>query len=167
MIVVISILSLLVMLVQVNLFSVLRRRTFDAQAQEFVSAMQMIASAAAESSNRYEVIVDILQQTYLVRQISGSDLVNVLDEEIIMQGPFGDHCRVSSVEFDDGQFTNDGQAKFRAGHAGWHYGGKIVFLDDDEKSHAVVVSRLNPMVELVDGNPEILRPKARDEEPFR
>jgi prepilin-type N-terminal cleavage/methylation domain-containing protein len=165
-IVVVSLLALLVLMAQVNLFGALRRSQFKADVQEFVSAMQMAAAAAAETGRRYEVIVDITEQGFLLREISSSNLAEILDEEIIMQGYFGENCQVVYVEFDDGAYTNESAAKFRAGHGGWHYGGKIVFLDESEQAHAVVVSRISPMVRLVQGDPALMTPKAKDEVPF-
>lgn len=166
MIIIVSILALFVLLVQTNLFGTLRRSRFKANVQEFVSALQMAASAAAESSRRYEVIIDVSEQTYLLRQITSSNLADVLDEEIILDGQFNDTCRVAYVEFDDGTFTNEGKAKFRAGHAGWHYGGKVVFLDESEQPHSVLVSRITPIVEVVDGDQALMTPKGKDEVPF-
>jgi Tfp pilus assembly protein FimT len=166
MIVVVSILALFVVMVQVNLFGALRHSRFKSDVQDFVSAMQMAASAAAESSRRYEMIVDLGEQTYLLRQITSSDLSEVLDEEIIVNGQFGQNCRVTYVEFDDGTFTNEGKAKFRVGHKGWHYGGKVVLLDESEQPHAVLVSRITPVVNLVDGDPALMTPKGKDEVPF-
>jgi len=163
--VVVSILALFVGIAQVDLFGTLRRSTFRAQVQGFVSVMQMAASGAAETGRRYEVIVDIGEQTYLLRQITGSNLAEVLHEEIIVDERFGQSCRVSYVEFDDAEYTNEGEAKFRVGHAGWMYGGKVVFLDDREQPHTVVINRLNPIVRLVPGDRELMRPKAKDEVP--
>jgi len=166
MILIVSLLALFVLMVQVSFFGMLQRSRFKAGVQEFVSAMQMAASAAAESSRRYEMIVDLGEQTFLLREISSSNLADVLDEEIITQGQFGESCRIAYVEWDDGTFTNQGKAKFRAGHAGWHYGGKIVFHDDDDQPHTVVVGRIVPIVEVVDGDPSLLIPKGKDEVPF-
>ena len=164
-IVVITILALFVMMAQLNLFGALQRSTFKAQVQDFISTMRMAATGAAETGRRYEVIVDVSEQTYLLREITSSDLSEVLDEEIIVNGQFGSSCRVSYVAFDDGEYTNDGQAKFRIGRAGWMYAGKIVLLDENEQSHTVVISRLNPIVQLIDGDPELMRPKSKDEVP--
>ncbi|MBN1360777.1 MAG: prepilin-type N-terminal cleavage/methylation domain-containing protein [Sedimentisphaerales bacterium] len=164
--VVLSLLALFVLVAEVNLFGMLRKSEFRAQVQDFVTTMQLAASGAAETGRRYEVIVDIGQQSYLLRQITSSDLADVKEEEIIANDRFGDNCRVSYVEFDDGEFANEGEAKFRAGHAGWHYGGKIVFLDDAGVAHTVAVSRLTPIVELIDGDPELMKPKAKEEVPF-
>ena len=163
-IVVILIISLFLLLAMVNLFGFLRRSTFRAQIQEFVSTMQMAASAAAESDRRYEVIVDLTEQSYLLRQITTPDLSEVLEEEIIIENDFGDNCQVAYVEFDDGEYTNEGRAKFRAGHSGWQYGGKIVLLDTDEQAYSVVANRLNRIITLEEGDVEFLVPK--DEVPF-
>jgi len=165
-VVVVVIISLFVLLAQVNLFGLLRRNTFRAQVQDLVSTMQMAASAAAESDRRYEVIVDLTEQSYLLRQITSPDLSEVLEEEIIVENGLSNNCRVTYVEFDDGDWTNDGRAKFRAGHAGWQYGGKIVLLDKDEQPYSVVVNRLNRIIELKEGDVELLVPKAKDEVPF-
>jgi hypothetical protein len=162
-----GLLALFVALAQMNLFGALQRSRFDGEIQPFVSAMQMAASAAAEGKGRYEVTVDLDDQSYLMRRITGSNLSDVLDEEIIAQGRFGEHCHVSSVQFDDGDYTNSLIAKFRVSQAGWHYGGKIVFLDDGERPHSVTVTRLSPIVDLVEGDPPLLRPKSPDEVPFR
>jgi len=165
-IVVIVIISLFVLLAQVNFFGLLRKNTFRAQVQDFISTMQMAGRAAAESDRRYEVIIDLTEQSYLLRQITSPDLSEVLEEEIIVVSDLSNLCRVAYVEFDDGDYINDGRAKFRAGHAGWHYGGKIVLLDKDEQPYSVVINRLNRIVELKEGDVELLVPKAEDEVPF-
>jgi len=162
-IMVVLIISLFVLLAQVNFFSALRKNTFKAQVQDFVSTMQMAASAAAESDRRYEVIIDLTEQRYLLRQITSPDLSEVLNEEIIVENNFSDNCRVAYVQFDDGDYTNEGRAKFRAGHAGWQYGGKIVLLDEKEQPYSIVVNRLNRIIELKEGEVELLVPKAKDE----
>ncbi|MBN1508694.1 MAG: hypothetical protein JW955_17735 [Sedimentisphaerales bacterium] len=169
MILVVSILALFVVMVQTNLFGTMRRSQFRADMQEFVSLMQMAASSAAESSRRYGIIIDMIEQTYLLHEIASSNLDTVLDEKIIAQGQFSESCRVEYVEFDfggpDDKFTNR-KATFVAGHAGWFYGGKIVFRDEDEQPHAVLVSRITPIIEVVDGDPPLMALKAKDEVPF-
>jgi len=165
-VVVILMVSLFVMLAQVNLFGLLRRNTFRAQVQELVSTMQMAASAAAESNRRYEVIIDLAEQSFVLRQITTPDLSQVLEEEIIVENNFNPNCRVVYVQFDDGEYTIDSRAKFRAGHSGWAYGGKIVLLDEKEQPYSIVVNRLNRMITLKQGNVELLEPKFKDEVPF-
>jgi prepilin-type N-terminal cleavage/methylation domain-containing protein len=165
-IIVIMVITLFVLLAQINIFGIIRKNTFRAQLQDFVSTMQMASSAAVESERRYEVIIDLTEQSYLLREITTPDLSEVLEEEIIVKGDFADNCWVAYVEFDDGDFTNEGRAKFRAGYTGWQYGGKIVLLNEDEQLYSVVVNRLDRIVRLMEGDVEILVPKAKDELPF-
>jgi len=161
--VVIVVISLFAFMVQIHLFGMLRRNSFKAHVQEFVSTMQMAASAAGESDRRYEVIIDIPAQEYTLREITNPDLTEVLEEEIIIADFFSDNCRVAYVMFDDGDMTSEDRAKFRAGHSGWQYGGKIVLLDEKEQPYSVIVNRLNRMVTLVPGDVELLMPKSKDE----
>ena len=168
-VVVVLIVSLFVLLAVTNFSGLLRRNTFRAQANEFVSTMQMAASAAAESDRRYEVIIDIAEQSYTLRQITSPQLPSdVLEEEIIVKNDFSDNCRVVYVLFDDLVETDEEHQKafFRAGHAGWQAGGKIVLLDEDEQPYSVVVNRLSRIVTLREGDVELLMPKRQDEVPF-
>ncbi len=164
--VVIVVVSMFALFAQMHLFGLLRKNTFRAQVQELVSTMQMAAGAAAESDRRYEVIIDIPEQRYMLRQITTPDLSQVLEEEVIVEDSFSANCRVVYVQFDDGDFTSEDRAKFRAGHSGWAYGGKIVLLDEKERPYSIVVSRLNRMIALEQGDVELLWPKTKDEVPF-
>lgn len=161
--VVIVVISLFTFMVQIHLFGMLRKNSFKAHVQEFVSTMQMAASAAGQSDRRYEVIIDIPAQEYTLREITNPDLTQVLEEEIIIADFFSENCRVAYVMFDDGDTTSEDRAKFRAGHSGWQYGGKIVLLDENEQPYSVVVNRLNRMVTLLPGDVELLMPKNKDE----
>jgi prepilin-type N-terminal cleavage/methylation domain-containing protein len=168
-VVVVLIVSLFVLLAVTNFSGLLRRSTFRAQANEFVSTMQMAASAAAESDRRYEVIIDIAEQSYTLRQITSPQLPSdVLEEEIIVKNDFSSNCRVFYVLFDDLTETDAEHQKafFRAGHAGWQAGGKIVLLDEDEQPYSVVVNRLSRIVTLREGDVELLVPRRQDEVPF-
>jgi len=165
-VVVILVVSMFVLLAQMHLFGLLRKNTFRAQVQELVSTMQMAAGAAAKSDRRYEVIIDLAGQGYMLRQITTPDLSQVLEEEIIVEDYLSDNCRLAYVLFDDGEFTSEDRAKFRAGHSGWAYGGKIVLLDEKEQPYSIVVNRLNRMITLEQGDVELLRPKPKDELPF-
>ena len=160
------IVSLFAALARIHLFGLLGRSTFKSQMQSFVSTMQMAARAAAESDRKYEVIIDIEEQSYLLREITNPDLSKVLEEEIILSAELGDNCRVAYVQFDDAEFTNEGRAKFRAGRSGWAYGGKIVLFDKDERPYTVMVNRLNRIVGLEPGDVMILEPRTQDELPF-
>lgn len=165
-VVVLMIVSLFVLLAQVNLFGLLRKNTFRAQVQDLVSTMQMAASAAAQSDRRYEVIIDFTEQNYRLQEGISADITQVLEEKIIVQNDFSDNCRLVYVQFDDGDYTNEGWAAFKAGHSGWQYGGKIVLFDSKEQPYSVVVNRLNRIIQLKEGDVGLLGPKTKDEVPF-
>jgi len=157
-IVVVVVVSMFVLLGVTNISGLLGRNRFRAQAQDLVSTLQMAADAAAQTDRRYEVVIDLTEQNYTLREISALDLAQVLDEEIILRNDFSESCRVGYVEFDDKDWTNEGRAKFRAGHNGWQYGGKIVLLDSTEKTYSVVVTRLSGIVTLKEGDVDLLEP---------
>ena len=158
--------GLFAILAQAHLFGLLGKNRFRAQIHEFVSTMRMAAMAASESDRRYEVIIDITEQSFLLREITSPDLSLILEEEIIVDNYFSENCRVAYVEFDDGDFTNEGRAKFRAGNSGWTYGGVIVFVDKDDRPYSVAVNRLSRIIALREGEVELLEPKAKDDVPF-
>jgi len=165
-VVVLVMVSLFVLLAVTNLSGLLTRRSFEAQVQDFVSTLQMAASAAAESGRRYEVTVDIGQQSYMLREITSPDLSQVLEEEIIVENDFSDNCQVIYVLFDDGDYTNEDRTLFRVGRSGWQYGGKIALLDENEQEYSVIINRLSRFVELKKGYVEFLLPKFKDDVPF-
>ncbi len=164
-VVVIVILSLFVLLTVMNFSGLFRKNTFEMQAREFVSTMQMAAVAAAESNRRYEVIIDLTEQSYTLRQINSPDLFEVFEEDIIVTNEFGADCQILYVLFDDLMETDEDHqiAKFRAGHAGWQYGGKVVLLDEQEQPYSVLVSRMNRVVTLKKGDVGFLLPRSKDE----
>lgn len=165
-IIVIMMISLFLLLAVLNFSEAFARNSFKAQIQELVSTMQMAANAAAQSNRRYEVIIDLDQQNYMLREITSPELSEVLEEEIIVDDDLSESCWLAYVVFDDGEFTNEGQAKFRAGHSGWQYGGKIVLLGENEQEYSVVVNRLNRIITLGKGDVELLVPKRQEDVPF-
>lgn len=167
--VVVAIVSLFVLMAQIHLFGLLRKNTFRAQTQELVSTMQMAASAAAETGRRYEIIIDITEQGYGLKELTGSEIyVDNPDEtpgEIIVQNNLTENCRLVYVWFDDGIDTN-AKAWFRVGPSGWQNGGKIVLLDEKDQPYTIVVNRINRIVALEEGDIELLEPKSKDDLPF-
>lgn len=159
MVVVICLIGLFVSLAMVNVASILGRNTFKSQANGLVLSLRMAAAKAAESSRRYEIIIDFPTQSYTFREITSSDLAaDVLQEEVIREHSFGSEVRIKYVQFDDGMATTDGQAKFRAGRAGWQYGGTIGLIDEDGNDYTIMINRISRTVELFDGVAEQLRP---------
>jgi prepilin-type N-terminal cleavage/methylation domain-containing protein len=169
MLVVLAIVSLFVVMAQIHLFGLLRKSTFRAQTQELVSTMQMAVASAAETGRRYEVIIDITEQSYALKEIAGSEIyADRPDEtpgEIIVQNNLTENCRLVYVWFDDGVDTNT-KAWFRVGPSGWQNGGKVVLLDKNDQPYTIVVNRINRIVKLEEGDIELLEPKPKNELPF-
>lgn len=160
-VVVLVILAVSTLFVQISVLPLFTGNTFKSQAQKFISTLQRASSAAARRDKRYEVIIDLIQQKYILRQITSPDIEQVLDDEIIEQSNFGKNCRADYVIFDDLVSTDQEHqiAKFRAGHAGWQYGGKIVLLDRIGRPYSVIVSRISRIIGLKSGDVELLLPK--------
>jgi prepilin-type N-terminal cleavage/methylation domain-containing protein len=167
--VVLAVIALFTMLVQLHLFGLLRKNTFRAQTQDLVSTMQMAARSAAETGRRYEVTIDITQQSYELKHITGSEIYIDQPEEtpgeVIVQDNLTDKCRLVYAWFDDGVNTNT-KAWFRVGPAGWQSGGKIVLQDEKEQPYSIVVNPLNKIVTLEQGDVQLLQPRPKDEMPF-
>ena len=167
--VVLAIVSLFVLMAQIHLFGLLRKSTFRAQIQELVSTMQMAASAAAETGRRYEIMIDISEQGYELKELAGSEInVDRPDEtpgEVIVQNNLTENCRLVYVWFDDGIDSNS-RAWFRVGPSGWQNGGKIVLLDEKDQPYTIVVNRINRLVVLEEGDIELLEPKSKNDLPF-
>jgi Tfp pilus assembly protein FimT len=157
------IVAMLLLLAQLSLLSRLGKSTFRAQVNQLISTLQMAASAAGESKSRYEVIIDLTEQKYMLREITSSDLSEVFEEDIIAENELSANCFVAYIEFDDEDWTNEGIAKFRAGHSGWQYGGKIVLLDQAETAYSIVVNRRNRIVTLKEGDVQLLKTRTEDE----
>ena len=164
-----AIASLMVVITTMNLRGLYRKNSFKGQVQDFISTMKTAARAASQSNRRYEVIIDLIEQSYTLRQITSAHLPSdVLEEEIIVQSDFSDKCRVVYVLFDDLVETDQDYqiAYFRAGRAGWQNGGKIVLLDADGQPYSLVVNRLNRIVRLQKGDTELLMPRNKNEMVF-
>ncbi|MHC4754715.1 MAG: prepilin-type N-terminal cleavage/methylation domain-containing protein [Planctomycetota bacterium] len=164
--VVVVIVSLLVLMATINVMDLLKRNTFKGQIQDFVSTLQMAANAAAESDKRYEVIVDPVEQSYILREITTPELSQVLQEEIIIKRYLSENCTIDYIIFDDGEYATEGWAKFRASRTGWQSGGKIVLLDKDDQLYSILVNRLDRIIKLEEGDVGLLGPRSQDDIPF-
>lgn len=166
MMITITVISLFLLLANTVVVSRVHKYTFKSDIQDFLSTVQMAATTAAESGRRYEVSIYPMDQSYRLREITSSQLDDVRQEDIIDEGGFGQSCRVEYIEFDDGEMSRLEPVHFRVGHRGWAYGGKIVFLNQDDQPVTVLINRLNRTVEMVEGDVDLLTPKSKEELPF-
>jgi len=167
-IMVVFIVAMFTLLAVMNLEGALSRDSFKSRASSLVKLFQMAATSAAETGKRYEIIINFSEQTYTLREITTGLVAaeDILDEEIIQTGQFSDRFQLSYVLFDDGDWTNESPALFRVGRSGWQYGGKVVVLDDSGKEYSIVINRLSRMIELNEGDTEILATRSADEMGF-
>ena len=70
--------SLMVGIAMLNLKGIFIRSTFKGQVHDFVSTMQTAVRSAAQTGRRYEVIIDLVEQVYVLREITSPDLAEVL-----------------------------------------------------------------------------------------
>jgi len=161
MMMVLVIIALFFSMAMLNISGLISKYKFKDQAQEIIDVMRLAVTAAAETDKRYEVIFDVTEQTYTLRQINSPDLSEILEDDIIQTGNFTDNCQLSYIQFDDSWRTDKDyeMAFFRAGRAGWQAGGKIVLLDSHGREHSIVINRLNRIIELKKGDVELLVPK--------
>ena len=167
-IMVLFIVAMFTMLAMINLSDVLSKNSFKSRAHDLVKLFQMAATSSGQTGRRYEIIIDFVQNSHTLREIT-TGLVAVEDikeEEIIQTGQFSDRFQLSYVMFDDGDWTNEAPALFRVGKSGWQYGGKIVVADEDGREYSIVINRLSRMIGLFDGDVGILMPRSEDEMGF-
>ena len=158
---VLVIIALIVSLASLNISGIVGKSRFRNEVQNLIDVMRMAVTSAAKTGKRYEVILDVTEQTYMLRQITSSDLSEILEDDIIESGSFDENCQMSYIQFDDFVQTNENLeiAYFRTGRSGWQAGGKIVLLDSGGQMYSIIVNRLNRMVELKKGDVELLVPK--------
>lgn len=164
--VVIVLMSMFVIMARLDVLGLFNKGKFSRQVSDMISTIEKASVAASSSDRRYEFIIDIDQQSYTLREITTPDLSVVLEEEIITSRELNENCTIAYVEFDDETWTNNGVAKFRAGRAGWAYGGKIVMLDEDKNAYSVVIGRLSRNATLEEGDVDILKPRDKNEMVF-
>lgn len=145
---------------------------FKRQAEELVNVFQMAQNAAAQSDRRYAVILDFVEQKFVLREFQTLDLGTMdPDEAIIQTGYFSDALRIEYVLYDDLRDTRDDEdavleARFLAGHSGWQYGGKVVLLDEDGQPWTIVIHRFAKPVALFEGDVPIFLPQDKQNVPF-
>lgn len=167
-IMVVLIVALMTSIAMINFSEIVRSSGFKSRAEDLVRLFRMAATASAQTGRRYEVVINFPENSYLLREIT-TGLVAVEDikkNEIIQTGKFSDRFQISYVMFDDGEWTNNAPALFRAGKSGWQYGGKVVVLDSDGKAYSIIINRLNRTIKLVAGDAAVLSPLTEDEMGF-
>ena len=166
---VVTIVGLLLLVSIFNISGAKSSSRFKSQAQELASTIQRAARAAAKNNNKYSIIINVAEQSYVLRHIKSAELYEIGDEkEIIFEKYLTPDCQIDYVEFDDAEGTDErnSTAHFVAARQGFQAGGKIALFDAEGNEYTIIINRLSRIVELRKGFVELLPVKYRDELPF-
>jgi type II secretory pathway pseudopilin PulG len=126
---------------------------------ELVSTLRKAYGSAIQGGKRYEIRLDLAQQSYLLRTLTAANYGEPPEkDEVIDERQLDDQCRLEYVEFDDGVATDQdfNVANFRAGRAGWQRGGRILIVDSSGNEYSIMVNRLTGEVTVEKGNVPML-----------
>lgn len=179
MLMVVGLIGLMAAVVTLSFGAMWGNLRFKRQADQLVNTFQMAYNAAAESDRRYAVILDLIEQSFVLREFKSLDLETMNpDEAIIQTGVFSKALTIDYVLYDDGDFLSldeledetVAEARFLAGKSGWKYGGIVVLRDDDGMPWTVVIHRFARPVELFRGEWDLdslgIQPKYKEDVPF-
>lgn len=168
----VAVVTIVGLLLLVSIFNISWAKSasrFKSQARELASTLQRAVRAAAKNNNKYSIIINVAEQSYVLRHIKSAELYEIGDEkEIIFEKYLTPDCQIDYVEFDDAEGTDKKNtiAHFIAARSGFQAGGKIVLFDAEGSEYSIIVNRLSRIVELKKGFVELLPVKYRDELPF-
>jgi len=175
MLMVVGLIGLMAVMAMISFGALWGNLRFKRQAEELVNVFQMASNAAAQSDRRYAVVLDLTEQSFVLREFMSLDLETMdPDEAIIQTGYFSEALRMEYVLYDDGDDTRDYEntagIRFLAGHSGWQYGGIVVLSDADGMPWTIVIHRFARPVELFKGEWDLdllgMRPEHDDDVPF-
>ncbi len=171
MMMVVAVVGLMAAVAAISFSAMWGNMKFKSQARELVDALQMARDAAATSDRRYAVVLDFVDQGFVLREFKSLDLLTMdPDEAIIQTRYFSEALTLDYVLYDDLEDTREAEdvteARFLAGKSGWWYGGKVVILDEDGMPWTILIPRFAAPVKLVPGDVEILLPQMRESIPF-
>ena len=179
MLMVVGLIGLMAVVAAVSFSAMWGNLRFKRQADELVNVFQMAYNAAAESDRRYAVVLDLIEQSFILREFKSLDLETMdPDEAIIQTGYFSESLMLDYVLYDDETYLTSesledldlAQARFLAGLSGWQYGGIVVLLDEDGMPWTIVIHRFAKPVELFKGEWDLeslgMLPRDKQDVPF-
>lgn len=164
-IVAVMIIGLLTLLAFMNMTGMVGKSRFETRMQELINIMETACESASRTDNKYEVVFDPTNQTYVLQELV-VDGNSFTEDNIIETGQFSQEFWLSYIQFDDYESTMEDTAIFRAGKAGYQYGGKIVVLDENANPYSIIVRRISCKVMFEKGDVEIIAPRDKDAMPF-
>ena len=172
MLVVVAMVALLTGIAMISFGALWGNTQFKSRAEDLVNVFQMAYEAAQQTDRRYAVILDRVENRYVLRQFEALDFSGIPDDEAILTtGRFDDNFQFDYVLYDDLEDTRESgqgftEARFYAGRAGWQFGGKVVLRDSKGNPWSILIHRLGKPVQLVEGDVEMLLPQTPDKVTF-
>jgi Tfp pilus assembly protein FimT len=158
-VVMVVLIGLLVSMAMLNVSGVAFKSRFSTETTELMSLLRQAHAAAVQSGKRYEIRLDLAQQSYLLRVLTPTNYgLPPEQQEVIDERQLDEQCRVVYVEFDDGVKTDEefSVANFRAGRAGWQRGGRILLVDSSGNEYSIMINRLTGAVTIQKGDIPLL-----------
>jgi hypothetical protein len=144
----------------VSVSHILPKIKFKSQASDIKRMFELASYSASETPRRYGVMVDFMENACILYEVSTSrpyseNFETLRDEDIMDIVYLSQDCQLYYVQFDDSEETIDataetGRAFFVAGRAGWDYGGKVVFFDNEGMLHSILIHRLGNNIQMYD-----------------
>jgi len=139
---------------------------FRSTTNQIISMFSTSATASSENGRRYGILFDFIDLSYTLYEVKtdnpySEDFANLLEEDVIDRGFFGNDCQLLYIQFDDGEMIDGGEqgrTLFVVGRAGWDFGGKIVLANYDGDVYTIIISRLAKIPVMVEGDAEIAQP---------
>jgi Tfp pilus assembly protein FimT len=153
------VLGLLTSMAMLNISGIAFSSKFNTQTAELISTLRKAYGSAMQSNKRFEIKLDLAQQSWLLRTLTPANYGQPAEqEEVIDEQQLDDHCHLLYVEFDDGVKTDEefSVANFRAGRVGWQRGGRILLADSAGVEYSISINRLTGEVTLEKGDVPIL-----------
>ena len=179
MIIVLGILSLLTGVAMVNFTGRAGKSSFKREAMEIVNVLKTAQNAAAQSSRRYAVMFDFIEQTYTMKEIRTiEELVYIKepDEGVTLTATqLSKRCMIEFITFDDSTDTRDIgdiedqeelKSYFVAGRTGWQNGGKIGLTDTNGNEYSIIINRISKSIILAEGDIDTYFLEPKENLPF-
>lgn len=175
--VVLAITGMIVVMTVPSLAETAKKIRFKREIERFIHVLKTVHTAAAESTERYYVILNFEDGFYKLGTLPVMPIKSFIDvdkrnevikeqSELLGEYDLSERLYIDSIVFDDGtQPIEEGytEAVFYAGRTGWSNAVKIVFSDEEGNQYSLLTNRLNSDVELVEGDAYLPEPMLDNE----
>ena len=178
--VVLAIAGMIVSMAVPALYESTENLRFKKEIERFIYVLKLAHNAAAESTQRYYVMINLEEGFYRLGTLpvmpldvftDKAQLKEYLQEnsDLIENQYFPERIYIDDLVFDDGTDPIEeglSEALLFAGRNGWSNAVKILFSDEEGNQYSVLTNRLNSDIEFVEGDAYLPEPMLDDEVRF-